>query len=137
MADVHDKATRSYNMSQIRSRNTKPEMLVRKFLHSQGFRYLLHSKKLPGKPDIVLPKYKAVIFIHGCFLHGHKNCLYFVVPKTRTEWWLNKINCNIANDVKALKSLKKDGWRIINLWECDLKPIKLEKTLVKLLKKLS
>lgn len=137
MADVHDKATRSYNMSQIRSRNTKPEMLVRKFLHGQGFRYKLHDKKLPGKPDIVLPKYKTVIFIHGCFWHGHKNCKYFVVPKTRTDWWLNKINTNASNDLKAIKTLKKEDWRIINLWECELKPIKVAKTLAKLLKRLS
>ena len=75
---VHNKKTRSYNMSQIRAKNTKPEMLVRKFLHAQGFRYKLHDKKLPGKPDIVLPKYKTVIFIHGCFWHGHKDCKYFV-----------------------------------------------------------
>jgi DNA mismatch endonuclease (patch repair protein) len=137
MADVHDKATRSYNMSQIRSRNTKPEMLVRKFLHAQGFRFKLHDKKLPGKPDIVLPKYKTVIFIHGCFWHGHKDCRYFVVPKTRTDWWLNKINSNIVNDTKAVKALRKDGWRIINLWECNLKPPKLERALLSLLKKLS
>jgi DNA mismatch endonuclease, patch repair protein len=136
MADVHDKATRSYNMSQIRSGNTKPEMLVRKFLHSQGFRFRLHDKKLPGKPDIVLKKYKTVIFVHGCFWHGHKNCRYFVVPKTRTEWWLNKINSNSTNDTKAVKALKKEGWKIIQLWECDLKPIKLKKTLEKLLRRL-
>ena len=90
MADVHDKQTRSYNMSQIRSRNTKPELLVRKFLDAHGFRYRLHVKDLPGKPDLVLPKYKTVIFIHGCFWHGHENCKYFVVPKTTTEWWLTK-----------------------------------------------
>jgi DNA mismatch endonuclease (patch repair protein) len=137
MTDVHDKATRSYNMSQIRSRNTKPEMLVRKFLYAQGFRYKLHDKKLPGKPDIVLPKYRTVIFIHGCFWHGHKDCRYFVVPKTRTEWWLNKINSNIVNDTKAVRLLRKEGWRIINLWECDLKPTKLSRTLSRLLKNLS
>ena len=136
MADVHDKKTRSYNMSMIRSKNTKPEMLVRKFLHARGFRYKLHDKKLPGKPDIVLPKYRTVIFIHGCFWHGHKNCKYFVVPKTRTEWWLNKINSNIANDTKAVKALKKEGWKIINLWECDLRPVKVDGTNSKLLKKL-
>lgn len=121
MADVHDKATRSYNMSQIKATNTKPELLVRKFLHANGFRYKLHDKKLPGKPDIVLPKYKTVIFIHGCFWHGHTNCKYFVVPKTRTEWWLNKINTNKANDAKAMKALKKEGWRVITVWECKLK----------------
>jgi DNA mismatch endonuclease (patch repair protein) len=134
MADVHDKATRSKNMAAIKSKNTKPEMLVRRFLHANGFRYKLHDATLPGKPDIVLPKYKTVIFIHGCFWHGHKDCKYFVVPKTRTEWWLNKINGNIANDMKALKGLKKDGWKIITLWECDLKPASLQKTLNSLLK---
>ena len=134
MADVHSPETRSYNMSQIRAKDTKPEMLVRKFLHSQGFRYRLHDKKLPGKPDMVLPKYKTVIFVHGCFWHGHKNCKYYVVPKTRTDWWLNKINGNIANDKKAMTALKKDGWKIITVWECQLKPAKVEKTLNALLK---
>jgi len=110
MADVHDKKTRSYNMSRIRSGNTKPELLVRKFLHAQGFRYKLHDKTLPGKPDIVLPKYKTVVFVHGCFWHGHNGCRYFVVPKTRTEWWLNKINSNKANDVKALKARKEEDY---------------------------
>jgi DNA mismatch endonuclease (patch repair protein) len=135
MGDVHDKKTRSYNMSQIKGKNTKPEMLVRKFLHTNGFRYRLHVKNLPGKPDIVLPKYRTVIFVHGCFWHGHNHCRYYVVPKTRTDWWLNKINGNIANDVKAVKSLKKDGWRVITLWECELKPLIIEKTLSSLLKK--
>jgi DNA mismatch endonuclease (patch repair protein) len=134
MADVHDKKTRSYNMSQIKGKDTKPEMLVRKFLHSHGFRYRLHTKNLPGKPDIVLPKYKTIIFVHGCFWHGHEHCKYFVVPKTKTEWWLNKINSNIANDEKAINCLKKDGWKIITLWECDLKPAKLEYSLSELLK---
>lgn len=137
MADVHTKAQRSYNMSRIKGKDTKPEMLVRRFLHANGFRYKLHDKTLPGKPDIVLPKYKTVIFIHGCFWHGHKNCKYFVVPKTRTEWWINKINGNKANDLKAAKVLKKDGWKIITIWECGLKPYKLEKTLSSLLHKFS
>ena len=136
MADVHSKETRSYNMSRIRSKNTKPKMLVRKFLHANGFRFKLHDKSLPGKPDIVLPKYKTVIFVHGCFWHGHTNCKYFVVPKTRTDWWLNKINGNIANDAKAAKALKKEAWKIIHLWECNLKGVKGEKTLQKLLKKI-
>ena len=142
MADVHNKKTRSYNMSRIRSKNTKPEMLVRKFLHAQGFRYRLHGgqtrrrKALAGRPDIVLPKYKTVIFIHGCFWHGHSNCKYFVVPRTRTRWWVNKINTNKANDEKAAKTLKKGGWKIIHLWECDLKPAKVEKSLSSLLKKI-
>ena len=137
MSDVHSKEIRSYNMSMIKGKNTKPEMLVRKFLHANGFRYKLHDKSLPGKPDIVLPKYKTVIFVHGCYWHGHKNCKYFVVPKTRTEWWLNKINGNIANDAKATKALKKEGSKIITIWECQLKPAKVESTLRSLLNKIS
>ncbi len=136
MADVHDKKTRSYNMSRIRSGNTKPEMLVRRFLHAEGFRYKLHDKKLPGKPDIVLPKYKTVIFVHGCFWHGHKGCKYYVIPKTRTEWWVNKINGNKANDDKAIKALRKGGWKVINIWECHLKQTQVEESFSKILKNL-
>lgn len=136
MADVHDTATRSYNMSRIRSKDTRPEMLVRRFLFARGFRYRLHDKKLPGKPDIVLPKYNTVIFVHGCFWHGHQNCRYFKIPKTRTEWWREKINKNIENDKKALCLLKKDDWKVIPIWECALKPALLESTLNALLRKL-
>lgn len=136
MADVHDKATRSYNMSQIKGKDTKPEMLVRKFLHAHGFRYRLHVKDLPGKPDIVLPKYKTVIFIHGCFWHGHLNCKYAAIPKTRTEWWQNKINGNISNDKKAVKDLKERGWRCIIVWSCYLKPNKINRALYILKKKI-
>jgi DNA mismatch endonuclease (patch repair protein) len=121
MADVHDKKTRSYNMSRIRSKDTKPEMLVRKFLHANGFRFRLHDKKLPGKPDIVLPKYKTVIFVNGCFWHGHEGCKYFVVPKTRTGWWLEKIGRNKENDKKKAKALRKEGWKVVEIWECRLK----------------
>ena len=150
MADVHTPEQRSYNMSRIKSENTKPEMLVRKYLHGLGYRYRLHGltpgpsprgemkkKYLRGKPDLVLPKYRTVIFIHGCFWHGHNNCKYYVVPKTKTEWWLAKINGNIANDEKAVKALKKDGWKVITVWECDLKAKKVEKTLMQLEKKLA
>jgi DNA mismatch endonuclease (patch repair protein) len=133
MADVHSKEIRSKNMAAIKGKNTKPEMLVRKFLHANGYRYKLHDKSLPGKPDIVLPKHKTVIFVHGCFWHGHKHCKYYVVPKTRTEWWLTKLNGNITNDAKVIKTLKKDGWTIITIWECNLKPAKVEKTLTALL----
>ena len=136
MADVHSVATRSYNMSRIKGKNTKPEMLVRKYLFAHGFRYRLHSKKLPGKPDIVLPKYKTVIFVHGCFWHGHKDCKYFVVPKTRTDWWLNKINGNKANEVKKVEALQQAGWKVLTVWECQLKPGKLEKTLGELMMKI-
>lgn len=137
MADVHSKKVRSYNMSRIRSTDTKPEMLVRKFLHANGFRYKLHDKTLPGKPDIVLPKYNTIIFIHGCFWHGHKGCRYFKIPRTRTQWWTDKINRNKANDEKAVKALKRDGWKVIVIWECKLKHAKIEKALSSLLSKLS
>lgn len=133
MTDVHNKATRSYNMSRIKGKDTKPEMLVRKFLFSKGFRYRLHDKKLPGKPDIVLPKYKTAIFIHGCFWHGHEGCKYYVVPKTRTEWWLEKIGKNIVNDERAVKALLELGWKVIVVWECELKKNLSEQTLYKLI----
>ncbi|MDD3876650.1 MAG: DNA mismatch endonuclease Vsr [Bacteroidales bacterium] len=120
MVDVHDKKTRSYNMSRIKGKDTKPEMLVRKFLFANGFRYRLYDKKLPGKPDIVLPKYKTAIFVNGCFWHGHKNCKKFVVPKTRSEFWLNKINTNILNDKKNIITLKNANWKVIIIWECQI-----------------
>ena len=132
MADNHRKEIRSYNMSQIKGKNTKPEMLVRKFLHATGFRYRLHSKNLPGKPDIILPKYKTVIFVHGCFWHGHKMCKYFVLPETNTSFWLNKINGNISRDVLVKKALKKEKWKVITIWQCKLKNDKIEKTLTAL-----
>lgn len=137
MADVHTKKQRSYNMSRIKGKDTKPEMLVRKFLHANGYRYKLHDKKLPGKPDIVLPKYRTVIFVHGCFWHGHKNCKYFKIPKTRTKWWTDKINRNKASDEKAVKALKKESWRVVTIWECKLKSAKVERTLNSLLNKIS
>jgi DNA mismatch endonuclease (patch repair protein) len=121
MADVHSKETRSYNMSRIKGKNTKPEMLVRRFLHTNGFRYRLHAKDLPGKPDIVLPKYKTIIFIQGCFWHGHYQCKYYVVPKTRTEWWLAKISSNKSKDDSNIAKLKQLGWKVIEIWECELK----------------
>lgn len=128
MADVHSKKVRSYNMSMIKSKNTKPELIVRKFLRTNRIRFRTQSKKLPGKPDFVLPELNTVIFVHGCFWHGHKGCKYFVVPKTRTAWWLEKINSNIARDKKNILSLKKSGWKIIHIWECKLKPNKLSRT---------
>jgi len=136
MTDVHDKQTRSYNMSQIKGKNTKPEMLVRKFLFSKGFRYRLHVKNLPGKPDIVLPKYKTVIFVNGCFWHGHKGCPYFVLPKTRTEWWLQKIKGTWLRDKEAEIKLQVLGWKVIVIWECELKNEKLQDTLRTLLSEL-
>lgn len=121
MSDVHDKETRSYNMSKIKSKNTKPEILVRKFLYSKGFRYRVNYSKLPGKPDIVLPKYKTVIFINGCFWHGHENCKYFVLPKTRTKWWSDKINATRSRDLEKVNELQLLGWNVKVIWECELK----------------
>ena len=121
MTDVHSPEVRSYNMSRIKGKNTKPEMLVRKFLFSKGFRFRLHSLNLPGKPDIVLPKYKTVIFVHGCFWHGHDSCKYFVIPKTKTEWWLNKINRNKQLDSENATKLSVNKWSVITIFECELK----------------
>ena len=127
--DVHSRETRSYNMSRIRSKNTKPEEKVRKYLFSKGFRYRKNDKRLPGTPDIVLTKYKIVIFINGCFWHGHSDCRYFVMPKTNTEFWYNKINSNIERDQKQLQQLNEMGWNIIVVWECQLKPSRINQTL--------
>ncbi len=127
--DVHDKKTRSYNMSRIKGKNTKPEEIVRKYLFSKGFRYRKNDKRLPGTPDIVLPKYKTVIFVNGCFWHGHKDCRYFVVPKTNTDFWLNKINTNIERDKCKQETLKELGWNVIVVWECELKSQTKETTL--------
>ncbi len=132
MADVHSKETRSYNMSRIKGKDTKPELLVRKFLHKNGFRYRLHVKDLPGKPDIVLPKYKTVIFIHGCFWHGHEGCKYYTVPKTRSEWWLHKIQGNSSNDQKHEEFLQSKNWKIIKIWTCQLKKPLFNVTLTQL-----
>jgi DNA mismatch endonuclease (patch repair protein) len=133
MADVHNKVTRSYNMSRIKAKNTKPELMVRKFLFSNGFRYRLHNKKLPGNPDIVLPKYKTVIFVNGCFWHGHQGCKYFVIPKTRTQWWEDKIVKTKLSDAENLKKLTDLGWKVITIFECRLKKEFREATLNELI----
>jgi DNA mismatch endonuclease, patch repair protein len=133
MADVHTPEIRSFNMSQIKGKNTKPEILVRKFLFSHGYRYRLNDRKLPGKPDIVLPKHKAIVFVHGCFWHGHTNCKYFVVPKTRTEWWMNKISRNKILDKENKEKLKALGWRVLEVFECELKIQQQDNTLKKIL----
>jgi DNA mismatch endonuclease (patch repair protein) len=109
-------------MSQVKGKDTKPEMIVRKFLFAIGYRYKLHDKKLPGKPDIVLPKYKTVIFVHGCFWHGHEKCKYFVLPKTRTKWWYKKISRNKQLDNENIALLRRSRWKIITVFECKLKP---------------
>lgn len=130
MTDIHSKETRSFNMSRITAKDTKPELLVRKYLFSKGFRYRVNVKDLPGKPDIVLPKYRTVIFIHGCFWHGHEDCKYFVIPKTRTEWWTEKIRKNTERDKKVHTELKAISWNIMTIWECQLKAQKRQQTLV-------
>lgn len=133
MADVHEPETRSYNMSQISGKDTKPEMMGRKFLHANGFRYRLHVKDLPGKPDLVLPKHKTVIFVHGCYWHAHEGCKYFKIPKTRTEWWKEKLLGNRKRDKKHIRQLEDSCWNVIVIWECELKPNKREETFKKLI----
>jgi DNA mismatch endonuclease (patch repair protein) len=132
MTDVHSRSARSFNMSRIRGKNTKPELIVRQYLHGHGLRYRLHVKGLPGKPDIVFPGKKTVIFVHGCFWHQHENCRYFVVPKTRTEFWLDKIGRNVANDERQCVDLRRQGWRVLVIWECELKPAVRDRTLERL-----
>ncbi|MGG7033801.1 MAG: very short patch repair endonuclease [Flavobacterium sp.] len=133
MADVHSKEVRSYNMSKVKSKDTKPELLVRKFLFANGLRYRLYDKKLPGKPDIILSKYKTVIFIHGCFWHGHENCKYAVMSKTRTEFWTTKIEGNKQRDKNNIEQLRNKGWNILIVYGCELKKDKQELTLNKIL----
>ncbi len=128
---------RARNMSAIKSKNTKPEIAVRKLLHSMGYRFRLHRKDLPGSPDIVLPKYKTVIFVHGCFWHRHENCKYASTPKTRKEFWNKKFNDNILRDKKNLEILSSLGWKIIIIWECEIrnKKINLEQIIKNVIKK--
>lgn len=134
MADVHTPEQRSYNMSRIHSKNTKPEELVRKFLFSQGFRYRKNDARLPGKPDIVLPKYKTVVFVNGCFWHGHEGCRYFVWSKNNAEFWKEKITGNIQRDKRNHHLLEEQGWRVLEIWECELKKNTFQETLVSLVK---
>lgn len=121
MADNVDNITRSRMMARIKSKNTKPELLIRSLLHKKGFRFRLHDKKLAGKPDIVLPKYNAIIFVNGCFWHGHENCTFFRIPGTRENFWKEKIYKNQNNDNKNIKILLKENWRIAIVWECSIR----------------
>lgn len=127
--DVHDRETRSYNMSRIKGKDTKPEEIVRKYLFSQGFRYRKNDKRLPGKPDIVLPKYKTVIFVNGCFWHKHEGCRYFVWPKSNSEFWKEKIGRTVERDREKTAELVATGWKVLVIWECELKPAVREDTL--------
>lgn len=121
MTDVHTPAVRSKNMRAIRSRDTKPELLVRRSLHAAGFRFRLHRTDLPGKPDIVLPKYRAVIFVHGCFWHRHTGCRFAVLPMTRRSFWQEKLGGNVARDEKQIAALEALGWKTYVIWECQVK----------------
>ena len=120
MPDVHDRATRSRNMAAIGGKNTKPELIVRKGLHAKGLRYRLHAKDLPGKPDLVFPRHDAVLFVHGCFWHKH-SCPFFVWPKTRREFWENKILSNVSRDAETVRLLREKDLRVGIVWECALK----------------
>ncbi len=131
MADNHSKEVRSKNMSHIRSTNSKPEEIVRKYLFSKGFRYRKNVRTLPGCPDIVLPKYKTIIFVNGCFWHKH-DCPRFVWPASNEDYWRPKILRNVERDQKNAEALKNMGWRIITVWECELKKKVAEQTLEKL-----
>jgi DNA mismatch endonuclease (patch repair protein) len=128
MADVHSKETRSYNMSRIRSSNTKPEELVRKYLFSRGLRYRKNDKRYPGKPDMIFPKYRTAVFVNGCFWHKHIGCRWFVLPKSNTEFWETKLENNRQRDERNIARLRADGWNVIVVWECELKkPVRDER----------
>ena len=129
MADIKTKESRSYNMSRIAGKDTKPEELVRKYLFSKGFRYRKNVRKLPGTPDLVLPKYRTVIFVNGCFWHGHEGRKYFVWPKSNAEFWRQKIETNISRDQRKEAQLRDMGWNVMIVWECELRPPKRQATL--------
>lgn len=120
MADTLSPEKRSWNMSRVKGKDTSIEIRVRRFLFSQGFRFRKNDKRLPGKPDVVLPKYRTVIFVHGCFWHRHPNCKDATTPKTRTEFWLEKFEKNVANDNAHREALEAAGWNVITLWECEI-----------------
>ena len=129
MSDIHTSQQRHANMAAIHSKDTKPEMVVRRYLWGLGFRYRLNHPRLPGKPDIVMRKYRTCIFVNGCFWHGHEGCKYYTIPKTNTEFWINKVRRNKERDLKVLRELASMGWHSITIWECELKPPKREDTL--------
>lgn len=126
MADIVSPAKRSQMMSGIRGKNTKPEIAVRKFLHKKGLRFRLHAK-LPGKPDLTFPKYKTVVFVHGCFWHRHEGCRFSTTPKNNADFWLEKFAANVERDIRATAQLESLGWRVLVIWECQLGPPKLER----------
>jgi DNA mismatch endonuclease, patch repair protein len=121
MTDIVDHQTRSRMMSGIRGKNTKPEVMLRQALHARGFRFRLHSGKVPGRPDLVLPRYRAVVFVHGCFWHRHEGCRYATTPSTRPEFWQAKFEANVARDRAVHLALVASGWRVATVWECALR----------------
>jgi len=121
MTDIVDQETRSRMMSGIRGKNTKPEMALRRALHARGFRFRLHSSKVHGRPDLVLPKHRAVVFVHGCFWHRHEGCRYATTPSTRPDFWQAKFEANVARDNAVRATLLEDGWRVATVWECALR----------------
>ena len=133
MKDKLSKARRSWNMSRIRGKDTTPEKVVRSALHRMGYRFRLHVKELPGKPDIVLPKYRTVIFVHGCFWHQHKGCKNCTTPRNRREFWVAKLEGNVARDKDHARALSRLGWRVIGIWECEVARGGLEGRLRRLL----
>ena len=132
MSDFQTSPQRHANMAAIHGKDTKPEMIVRRWLWGRGFRYRLNHPRLPGKPDIVMRKYRTCIFVNGCFWHGHEGCRYYSIPKTNTEFWVNKVKRNKERDVKVQHELAAMGWHSITIWECELKPKVREKTLMSL-----
>jgi DNA mismatch endonuclease (patch repair protein) len=123
--DIVTPETRSRMMSGIRGRDTKPELAVRQFLHSRGFRYRLHARELPGRPDIVLPRYRTVVFVHGCFWHRHEGCRLAYTPKSHRKFWLTKLEGNAERDVRVQRQLRDLGWRVETVWECEVIPDRL------------
>ncbi|GAA0890282.1 very short patch repair endonuclease [Rhodanobacter soli] len=126
MTDIVDRATRSRMMSGIRGRDTKPEIIVRKYLHAQGLRYRIAPKDLPGKPDIVLPKYHTVVFVHGCFWHRHPGCRYAATPASNRDFWQIKFKQNLARDIRVRSQLAKHGWKVLIVWECEVSTERLQ-----------
>jgi DNA mismatch endonuclease, patch repair protein len=120
MTDVVDAPTRSRMMASIRGRDTKPERVVRCFLHREGLRFRLHGRDLPGRPDIVLPRRRSIVFVHGCFWHRHSGCRFAATPKTRRQFWKVKLTANVARDARNMKLLAASGWRVFVVWECEV-----------------
>ncbi len=129
MHDVHTPQQRHANMAAIHSKDTKPEMVVRRYLWGHGFRYRFNHPRLPGKPDIVMRKYRTCIFVNGCFWHGHEGCRYYTIPRTNTEFWVSKVKRNKERDLKVQHKLAAMGWHSITIWECEIKSVKRENTL--------